>query len=60
MISAIVFEGNMLPNTKRSSLIRLDVNLMEYVPDRASINKALKLLAKFMKKYVDKRPNRPV
>ena len=39
----------------RTNLIKLDPELREYFPDSASVNEALRSLAKLMKKYKNKR-----
>jgi len=38
-----------------TNIVMLDPRLMEYFPDSASVNEALKSLAKFMKKYKNKK-----
>ena len=38
-----------------TNLIKLDPELTEYFPDSASVNEALKSLAKLMKKYRNKK-----
>ena len=40
---------------KRTNLIKLDPELIEYFPDSVSVNEALKSLAKLMKKYENKK-----
>ena len=38
-----------------TNIVKLDPELIEYFPDSASVNEALKSLAKLMKKYGNKR-----
>ncbi len=38
-----------------TNIVMLDPELIEYFPDSASVNEALKSLAKLMKKYRNKR-----
>ncbi len=38
-----------------TNIVMLDPELIEYFPDSASVNEALKLLAKLMKKYRNKK-----
>ena len=38
-----------------TNIIKLDPELIEYYPDSASVNEALKLLATLMKKYRNKK-----
>ena len=38
-----------------TNIVKLDPELIEYFPDSASVNEALKSLAKLMKKYENKK-----